>query len=100
MWCNELTLISETYVTDEVKNMISVEANTNVFCNIKSVRASEFYNAANVGLKPELVFVIHPYEYSGEKKVKFNGKEYRVIRTYQVNSEEIELTCERVLGNG
>ena len=100
MWSNELTLISETYVTDEIKNMIPVETNTNVFCNVKSVRASEFYNAANVGLKPELVFVIHPYEYSGEKKVKFNDKEYRVIRTYKVNSEEMELTCERVLGNG
>lgn len=75
------------------------EVKIDIFCNVKSVSKNEFYNAATAGLKPSLVFIVHSYEYDNEEKVEFEGVKYNVIRTYVVNSEEIELTCEKVISN-
>ena len=97
---HELTLISQTITEDEIGNQIPVETETVVLCGLKSVGRNEFYSAAVTGLKPELVFVIHGYEYNGEQEVKFEGNRYRVIRTYLTDFEEVELTCERVTADG
>lgn len=97
---HELTLISQTITEDEIGNQIPIETRTTILCSLKSVGRSEFYNAAATGLRPELVFVIHGYEYNGEKAVEFEGSRYSVIRTYQMGFEEIELTVERVSGGG
>ena len=100
MWRNELILISETFEFDDIGNQVPTEKETEVFCNVKSVSRSEFYNAATTGLKPSLVFVVHDYEYNGEEIVKFEDNRYKVIRIYRKNIEELELTCEKVIGNG
>lgn len=92
----ELELIEETFISDDIGNQIPVENKTTLYCNVKSVGRSEFYNASTSDLKPELIFVVHGYEYNGEKKVLFNGQQYSVIRTYATNFEEVELVCERV----
>lgn len=97
---HDLTLISQEIREDEIGNQIPVETETTVLCGLKSVGRSEFYDAAASGLRPELVFVIHGYEYNGERIVKFEGVRYNVIRTYQVDFEEMELVCEKVAGNG
>ena len=104
----ELTLIGEEYpldeygnpATDENGNQIIIETETVILCGLKSVSRNEFYNAAVSGLRPEFVFVIHTFEYSGEGKVEFEGVRYKVIRAYQKSTEEMELTCERVIGDG
>jgi hypothetical protein len=49
--------------------------------------------------------VVHPYEYNGETYVEFSEDEkpkqrYKVMKTYKKNMEELELTCEKVAGNG
>lgn len=100
MWANELTLIQETYTEDEIGNQVATEDKTTIFCDIKSVGRAEFYNAVATGLKPEIIFIIHNYEYSGENQVEYDGKKYNVIRTYENSTEELELTCEKVLNNG
>lgn len=96
----ELTLITQTYTTDEIGNQVPTEVESVILCSKKSVARSEFYNAAVKGLRPEIVFVAHPYEYDGQTKVKFEGVKYNVIRTYETSSEDIELTCEKVATNG
>lgn len=105
---HELTLVSQTIpkdeyghpLTDENGNPVIVETETVVYCGLKSVGRSEFYNAAATGLRPEAIFVVHGYEYNGEQIVKFEGIRYRVIRTYATDFEEVELTCERVAADG
>ena len=97
---NELNLISLTYADDEIGNQIPIERKTNILCNVSSIGRSEFYNAANSGLKPTIIFTIHKYEYNDETLVEFNNVKYKVIKTYSKGIEEIELTCERVIGNG
>jgi len=97
---HELTLIGQTIQEDEIGNQKPVETETTILCRLKSVSRAEFYDAAASGLRPELVFVIHAYEYGGERVVEFEGVRYNVIRTYQVDFEEMELVCERVVGSG
>ena len=93
----ELTLVKQSYKTDTLMNQIPEKIETIVYCNLKSITRGEFYNAASQGIKPEIVFVIHKYEYNDEKEILFEGKKYKVIRTYSKDFEEIELTCEKVI---
>jgi len=97
---HELTLIGEMIVEDEIGNQKPVETRTKILCAKLSAGRNEFYSGAAAGLRPELMFVIHAYEYGGERIVEFEGKRYNVIRTYQTGTEEIELTVERVTGHG
>lgn len=75
---------------DFIKNI----SETMVFAKKKSVRQSEFYQAAANGLKPEITFEIHAFEYNDEKKLRYNDKLYNVIRTFEVNEEKLEIICE------
>lgn len=95
MYDHELTLIGETVEYDDYGVPKKVETRTVILCDVKSVGRSEFYGAASTGLRPEIVFVVHGYEYKGEKTVEFESKKYNLIRTYSTDFEEIELTCER-----
>ena len=98
---HELILISHMIGQDNIGNSIPIETiETSILCRLNSVGRSEFYNAAVAGLRPEIVFTIHNYEYSGQKQLRFEGILYSVIRTYATSFEELELTCERVAGHG
>ena len=99
LWVDEITLINITYEEDSIGQEVEVETETKLFCNIKSINQSEFYQAAQAGLRPSITFIIHLYEYEGQKKVKYKGLEYKVLRTYSSGFEEIELICERVGSN-
>ena len=105
----ELALISQTITEDEIGNQIPVETRKTILCKVKSVGRSEFYGAATAGLRPEIVFVAHEFEYSGEREVEFEGERYKVIRTYRggmtrqgskLAFDEMELTCEKVGTDG
>lgn len=102
MWNNELTLIKDGNIEyDDIGNPISDgPIETTVFCEVNSISRNEFYNASMAGLKPSIVFTVHPYEYNDEIQIKFEDNNYKVMRTYLKNTEELELTCEKVAGNG
>lgn len=89
--------VIELITVDTTENTIgdSVENKTyrQVYANKKAVRQSEYYQAMNNGLKPKLMFVIRSIEYSNEESLRYNGKEYSIIRTYD-KGEKIELTCQ------
>ena len=97
MWRDVIDLgnLTETIVYGEpIQSMEWRE----VFANKKSVRQSEFYQASNVGLKPELVFEIRSIEFSNDEKVRYNGKEYSIIRAYD-KGETTELTITSQVGS-
>jgi SPP1 family predicted phage head-tail adaptor len=96
---HELILIEESFTEDEIGNQIPDKIKRPVLCQVKSIGSNEFYNAATSGLKPVIEFIIHGYEYDGESKVEFEGTLYSIIRTYKRSYEEIELTCQKVIGN-
>lgn len=99
---HELILITPGgIIEDEIGNQIPVDpVETPILCGKKSAGGTEFYNGAANGMRPEFVFVVHTYEYDDQRVVRFNGVNYRVIRTYEVSFEELELTCEKVAADG
>jgi SPP1 family predicted phage head-tail adaptor len=99
MWRYELTLNKKSYTKDSIGNQVPIITPIVVFCDKKSIGRSEFYNAAVADLKPEIIFVVHTWEYDGETEVEFDGVRYKIIRTYSA-SEKTELVCEKVIGNG
>lgn len=100
MYDSIITLIAESKNVDEYGDVTATRSERTVFCDIKSIGQSEFYQAHAVGLKPEIKFVLPDYlEYQNEKRLlymPFNGEEeeYTVLRTYR-NHNELELVCKR-----
>lgn len=97
MWKHKISLGQWVESIVHGQPVRSVTWNT-VFANKKSVRQSEFYSAANVGLRPEVVFEIHAHEYKGHEMVKFSGVEHTIVRTYE-NGEIVELVCTSQVGD-
>ena len=43
------------------------------------------------------MFVVRFIDYEAEPKLKYNGKEYTIIRTYDKDGELTELVCQGVV---
>ena len=95
-----IKLITENSRTHGVHESVEDNART-VYCTVRSVGRSEFYNALNAGVQPEWVFVLTLAEdYQGERIVRYHGQKLRVVRTYVTSDDGIEITCERSDVNG
>lgn len=97
MWSTKIQLgdWSETIVEGVPTRSITWRT---VFADKKSIRQSEFYAADNVGLKPEVMFLVHAHEYKGEECAKWNGVEFSILRTYE-NKAVTELVCGARVGD-
>jgi SPP1 family predicted phage head-tail adaptor len=93
-----IDLISITNSENAIGDTIETETPRQVFANKKSIRQSEFYQAAMTDLRPELMFEVRTIEYEGEPKLKYNGKTYNIIRSYSKNGEITELICSGLVG--
>lgn len=93
MWSNICELAHLNITTNEngfeEKNLIKRE----VFCSEKSVTSDEFYKSCQEGEEIKIVLIIKQVDFNKEKYVIYEGEEYKVKRTYKVNSEDIELHC-------
>ena len=95
-----MDLITETASAHGVHQSVTETART-VYCTVQSVSRSEFYTAANAGMRPEWVFRLEAAEdYQDERVVRFRGQKLRVVRTYPTDDGGIEITCERSDVNG
>ena len=93
MWNNEITLIAKKITgKDKLKQNITEEVKTVLLCRKKSITRSEFYQANQAGIRPSLVVDIHNFEYENQDLAEFDGKRYRIIKTYPVDLETLELT--------
>lgn len=90
MWKDVVYLGNETETIDHGET-IKGWAYRKVFANKKSVRASEFYQAATIGLKPELIFEVRSCDFCNDERLKFDDIEYFILRTYD-RGEVTELT--------
>ena len=96
MYNDVLTLVKESYSTNDFGDRVAAVLTRDVFCEVKSVGMKEKYQAQAIGLLPELTFVLPDYsEYADEQKIIYQEKEYRVIRTYIKDTHEIELVVTR-----
>lgn len=104
MWNNICVLGRVQEKSNSIGDLIEViEYDNEIFCNEKSIKSSEFYQAQSVGMKPELTLEIMLADYNKEKYVKyddgFGEEEYKVLRTYKTSTEKIELTLVRGVNN-
>lgn len=93
-------LIGKDFVPDAYgvqREMVSPERK--VFVQVNSVTAAEWFEGGRSGLNPEFRFTMFRYDYNGEEEIKYNGKYYRIYRTYLGRNDSIELYCERRKGN-
>ena len=86
---------------DELNEIIPL-IETEVFVQPRGVYQAEFYNAAQAGLHPSLTLMLTNREdYSGEKVVEFENKDYNVIRVdWTAQRDGISLICEERVHNG
>ncbi|UNC91693.1 head-tail adaptor protein [Candidatus Contubernalis alkaliaceticus] len=90
-------LVKTTHDHNEDDDLVITPQERLVPANQKSVRQTEFYQAAASGLRPEIAFEIRSSEYEGEKTVKYpaaeEGEEYTVYRSYDRGNGFLELIC-------
>jgi SPP1 family predicted phage head-tail adaptor len=91
MFRDIVQLVEITSTVNDIGDRIETEIERYVFANKKGVRQSEFYQANATGLRPQLMFEVRTQDYNGEPRLKHDGVEYNIIRTYDKNGEIIEL---------
>ena len=97
LWRDIGYLCGETEQLDAFGKLYKTFDRIKVFCNEKGVKRSEFYQAQAQGYRPELCVEIRAFDYSGEGHFLYQDKMYRVIRTYPVKNECIELVCQALV---
>lgn len=80
---------------NEIITLIEGDSRRVVYCSLRSVGHTEFYEAHAIDYHPELKFVLADYlDYNGETLVLYGDDLYRVLRTYRTG-QELELTVTR-----
>lgn len=103
MYGDVINLLSDSTTTNNIGDPVKTPVAREVFADRKSIRQSEFYQAAAAGLKPEVMFEMRLADYEGEESLSYaedpedTPKIYTIIRTYEKNKDMIELICKRVV---
>lgn len=91
MYNDYIQLLKTENVTDECGDTIEKTTARGVFAEVKSIGYREKYTALSMGFNPEIKFVLADYyDYEDENLVEWNGKIYKILRTYR-DSTRIEL---------
>lgn len=95
---NELIkLESNKVITDAAGDTITEITWREIWAEKKSIGTQEFYSAHAEGLKPVFKFVVHPTEYNRKidgPHIQYEDELYKIIRTYEKDSEHLEITVE------
>ncbi len=113
MYNHQADLIKVTVTQNEIGMDIESEDYIPVMCRMANVGQEESYNAKVHGFELSVKFIIHSFEYSGEKYLRYTEDtelEYlkgkyeikRVVFGGMQNAkylafDEVELTCEKVI---
>lgn len=92
-----IKLMSDLVTEDEYGNQIQSTDSTEVFAEVMSVSASEFFNAGEAGHKPAFRFDVFFGDYNGEQRVEYKDEVYYIYRTY-LRGDIFELYAERRVG--
>lgn len=90
-----ITLLSSTQTQNQYGVWTETETARDVFCQVDSVTAREFFEGGRNGLNPEFRMTMFFGDYQGERELLYKGKPYAVYRTYQGRNDTIELYVER-----
>ena len=93
------TLVKKAHTRDEYKIDRVITSERDVFCDITSVSAAEWFEGGRNGLNPEMRLTMFKYDYDGEDVAKVGGTEYTIYRTYDRRNDFIELYLSKREGN-
>lgn len=96
---NVIKLIKAVQTQDEYGVWRETLTSRQVFCDVRSVNRSEFFEAGRSGLNPEFVFTVFFADYEDETLLEFDSKTYSIYRTYLTRSDTLELYAERKGGS-
>lgn len=88
-------LISVTRTENKYGVVVETPVKRMVYCQVSSIRQSEFHEAGRNGLNPEFRFTMFSGDYNDEEIVEYNGKTYSIYRTFLKRSDDIELYVQR-----
>lgn len=91
-WKDVCYLCNEVETLDKLGRPKKSYTEKKIFCNKKSIRQNEFYQAKVDGYKPEVMIIIKSCEYNNENHLKIENKLYRISRTYE-KGDDMELIC-------
>lgn len=69
-----------------------------IYCNVKSIGLTEFYQAQSVGLKPEIKIEARLIDIDGVTHFRYNNKLYKILRTNK-KEDSIELILSSMIIN-
>lgn len=90
-----IDLIAVTQTQDEFGVWRTTEKARQIYCQVDSVTASEFFEGGRNGLNPEFRFRVFNADYEGEPIIEYNKQRYSVYRTYLRRDDTLELYVER-----
>lgn len=92
-------LLTATEWQDELKQWQKTTRKREVFGQLSSVTANEFFAGGQNGIKPEFRIIMFEPDYYGEDSLEYEGKVYSIYRTYRAKNDMIELYCEKRAGD-
>lgn len=92
-------LLTPSRTQDAIGQWVTTFTQRQVFGEVGSVSASEFFAAGQNGIKPELRITMFSGDYNGEENVEVNGVQCSVYRTFFAKTDTVELYCERRAGD-
>ena len=90
-----ITLIKETNVKNQYGVYEATTQSREIFCQVRSVTRTEFFEGGRNGLNPEYQFTVFSGDYDGETLCEYNGNSYGIYRVYRTDDDYIELYAER-----
>lgn len=93
-------LCTEVEKLDSLRKPYKVYEKQEVYLNEKGVKRSEFYQASAQGYRPELCVEIRAADYNRETHLEYDGVMYRILRSYPVKNECLELICISLVSDG
>lgn len=94
-----ISLLTKVYATDSIGQQIPTVTKTDVIALVESASQSEYFNAGQMGLKPEFKFTVILTEYEGQEDIEYRGEIYSIYRTYRRNDGRIELYTQKKVGD-
>ena len=99
-----IKLVNISYTKDNSGNLVPSRSTRQVFCKVNSIGRSEFYQAAQVDMKPSYTFIrSHFMDYQGERELLYTDwtgveKNYVILRTYRGQNDKLEIVAEERKG--
>ena len=68
---------------------------TIVWADRHSIKRAEFFAAQAAGIQADIAFTVRIEDFDDHTEVTHGTKTYDIVRTYELDSENIDLTCRR-----